>query len=68
MSLSYEQKNTNILNRFDSQVSGSKISRFSVKLNTHNMTVISLNGMTLTECEKMLNQKYADRVVDVKQM
>lgn len=63
--LSHEQKNKNILSRFDSQKSGSQISRFRVKLDTHTMTVISLDGMTHQQCVAMLRKKYAGRVLNV---
>lgn len=68
MTLTADQKNENILNRFETEESGSKISRFRVALDTHKMTVIDLNGMSYQTCVDMLNRKYQGRVVSVEQM
>ena len=63
--ISADQKNENILSRFDVQHEGSKLRTFRATMNDYSMTVISMDGMTVKECEQMLIQKYGERFVSV---
>ena len=65
MSLSYEQKNTNILNRFESQKSGTKVKKFTFMLDGTPVTMINMNNATLIDAIKSLDLRWGNRVSNV---
>jgi len=63
--LSADQKNENILNRFDVQHEGSKLKTYRAEMQGYSMTVISMDGMSIDQCEDMLAKKYGERFICV---
>lgn len=67
--LSTDQKNTNILNRFEPKEGGSHSKAFSVELiDGAKMTVIDLNYKNFQEVTKSVKNKFGERVKSVKEI
>lgn len=67
MSITFEQKNTNILNRFESQKSGTKVKKFSFLLDGKPVTMINMNNASLADAVDSLFGRWGGRVSDVKE-
>ena len=65
MSISFDQKNTNILNRFESQKSGTKVKKFTFSLDNKPVTMINMNNASLVDAKKSLHARWGDRVSNV---
>lgn len=67
MSITFEQKNANILNRFESQKSGTKVKKFSFLLDGKPVTMINMNNASLADAVDSLFGRWGGRVSDVKE-
>jgi hypothetical protein len=67
MSITFEQKNTNILNRFESQKSGAKVRKFTFLLDGKPVTIINMENSSLMEAIKSLKTRWGERVLNVKE-
>ena len=67
MSITFEQKNTNILNRFESQKSGTKVRKFSFFLDGKPVTMINMNNASLAEARESILSRWGKRVLNVKE-
>ena len=65
MSITFEQKNTNILNRFESQKSGTKIRKFTFLLDGKPVTMINMENSSLMGAIKSLKSRWGERVSNV---
>ena len=65
MSLSYEQKNINILSRFETKTVGTKVRRFTFRLDNKPVTMINMNNASLVDAKKSLHARWGDRVSNV---
>ena len=63
--LSAEQKNKNILARFETEVTGTKIKKYTVNLKGTTFSLISMNGETLTQMGEAMKAKFGDRYVSI---
>ena len=67
MSITFEQKNTNILNRFESQKSGTKVRKFTFLLDEKPVTMINMDNNSLNEAKESLSVRWGKRVANVRQ-
>lgn len=67
MSITFEQKNSNILSRFESEKSGAKVKKFSFMLDSKPVTMINMNNCSLSDAVKSLNSRWGKRVGNVKE-
>ena len=67
MSITFEQKNTNILNRFESQKSGTKVRKFTFLLDGKPVTMINMDNNSLNEAKESLSVRWGKRVANVKE-
>jgi len=66
MSLSFEEKNKNILNRFESNITGTKVRKFSFKLDGRPVTMIDVNNASLADAKSSLYSRFGlTRVSDI---
>jgi|TARA_R110000823_G_C15879489_1_gene494932 hypothetical protein len=63
--LTFEQKNTNILNRFESESKGTKLKAYDVKVDGKMMTMIFMDGSNIEQATKSAKNKFPDRVEGV---
>lgn len=62
---SFEQKNNNILNRFETKQLGSKSKCFSVVTKDHRMTVLDMENSSLDDIKKSAFDKFGSDLVSV---
>ncbi len=67
MSLTFDQKNINILDRFESQKLGSKVRKFVFKLDGKPMSMLNMQDCSLDDAIKSLKVRWGNRVSDVKE-
>ena len=67
MSLTFDQKNTNILNRFESQKSGIKVRKFVFRLDGKPMSMLNMHDCSLDDAIKSLNVRWGNRVSHVEE-
>jgi hypothetical protein len=67
MSITFEQKNTNILNRFESQKSGTKVKKFTFMLDGKTLTMINMNNASLSEAVESILSRWGKRACNVKE-
>lgn len=67
MSITFEQKNTNILNRFESQKSGTKVRKFTFLLDEKPVTMINMNNASLSEARESILGRWGKRALNVKE-
>lgn len=67
MSITFEQKNSNILSRFESEKSGTKVKKFSFLLDGKPVTMINMNNSTLNQAKDSLNVRWGKRVNNVRE-
>lgn len=60
--LDNEQRNKNILARFDNEVEGTLISKYRVVLNDRSLTMINMDGLGLTEATLIAQQKFGEKM------
>tara|TARA_R110000822_G_scaffold53402_1_gene137819 strand:- start:618 stop:827 length:210 start_codon:yes stop_codon:yes gene_type:complete len=66
MSLSFEEKNQNILNRFESNITGTKVRKFTFKLDGRSVTMIDVNNASLTDAKDSLYSRFGlARISDI---
>lgn len=65
MSITFEQKNNNILSRFESAKSGTKVKKFSFMLDEKPVTMINMENSSLIEAIKSLKSRWGERVSNV---
>ncbi len=65
MSITFEQKNSNILSRFESAKSGTKVKKFSFMLDGKPVTMINMENSSLSEAIKSLKSRWGERVSNV---
>ena len=63
MSLTYEQKNKNILSRFESNNGSFKTTKITAQVGTSRMTVLSMDGKSRCEIINMLKKKWPNEYV-----
>jgi len=63
----FEQKNKNILSRFETDNHGTHAKSFSVQLKEHAFNMISLNGITLEDARNSAKDRFGSRLVNVTQ-
>lgn len=63
--ISVDQKNQNILNRFEVDDRGTGLRVFKATMQGYGMTIIDMNRMSIEQCQKMLVAKYGDRFISV---
>ena len=63
--ISNEQKNKNILSRFENKTEGTKIKKYTVETLTHNAIMICMNGATLEEAEIKARGIFCSRFVGI---
>ena len=63
--LDNEQRNKNILARFDSEVEGTLISKYRVVLNDRSLTMINMDGLGLVEATLIAKQKFGERMQSI---
>lgn len=67
MSITFEQKNTNILNRFESQKSGTKVRKFTFFLDSKPVTMINMNNASLSQAIESINSRWGERASNVRE-
>lgn len=67
MSYSIQQKNTNILNRFESKLGGSNVTRFVIKTKSSIVNMIDPFGCDLKEATRIAQVKWGNDFVSIKQ-
>lgn len=65
MSITFEQKNSNILSRFESEKSGTKVKKFSFMLDGKPVTMINMQNSSLVGAIKSLKSRWGERVSNV---
>lgn len=65
MSITFEQKNSNILSRFESAKFGTKVKKFSFMLDGKPVTMINMENSSLSEAIKSLKSRWGERVSNV---
>ncbi|MBT5122888.1 MAG: hypothetical protein HOM38_09225 [Euryarchaeota archaeon] len=65
MSITFEQKNSNILSRFESEKSGTKVKKFSFILDGKPVTMINMQNSSLVGAIKSLKSRWGERVSNV---
>jgi len=60
-----EQKNKNILSRFESKQQGSKICKYRVTLDDRSLTMIDMNGMSLGKATQVAKDKFGQRFASI---
>lgn len=63
--LDNEQRNKNILARFDNEVQGTLIAKYRVVLNDRSLTMINMDGLDLTEATLIAKQKFGKRMQSI---
>lgn len=63
--LDNEQRNKNILARFDNEVEGTLIAKYRVVLNDRSLTMINMDGLDLTEATLIAKQKFGERMQSI---
>jgi len=67
MSANHEQKNKNILSRFDTEKSGSKIRKYEFEMNGKTVRMINMENATLEEAKQSLKTRWGDLVQNVRE-
>ena len=67
MSISFEQKNTNILNRFDSHQSGTKVKKFTFLLDGKPLSMINMDNASLSEASESIFSRWGKRASNVRE-
>ncbi len=67
MSISNEQKNKNILSRFDTEKTGTKIKKYTFELDGKNVQMINMQGADISQIIESLNSRWGNRVQNVRQ-
>ena len=67
MSINFEQKNVNILKRFDSQKSGTKVRKFTFLLDGRPLTMINMKDASLSEAKESIFCRWGERASNVKE-
>jgi hypothetical protein len=67
MILNHEQKNKNILSRFDTEKSGSKIRKYEFEMNGKKVRMINMDNATLEQAKKSLKSRWGELVQNVKE-
>jgi len=67
MSISFEQKNTNILNRFESHKSGTKLRKFTFMLDGKPLSMINMDNASLSEAMESIFARWGERASNVKE-
>jgi hypothetical protein len=65
MSITFEQKNSNILSRFESEKSGTKVKKFSFILDGKPVTMINMENSSLIGAIESLKSRWGERVSNV---
>jgi len=63
--LDNEQRNKNILSRFDTEVEGTSITKYRVVLNDRSLTMINMDGLGLPDATQIAKQKFGDRMQSI---
>ena len=63
--LSDEQKNKNILSRFDTKTEGTKIKKYQVELKSKIAIMICMNGATIEEAKAKAKGIFCDQFVSM---
>jgi hypothetical protein len=63
--LDNEQRNKNILKRFESKEVGSKMCKYRVHLDDRSLTMIDMNGMSMQKAEQVAKNKFKQRFVEI---
>ena len=63
--LDNEQRNKNILSRFDTEVEGTSIAKYRVVLNDRSLTMINMDGLGLPDATQIAKQKFGDRMQSI---
>lgn len=63
--LDNEQRNKNILARFDNEVEGTLISKYRVVLNDRSLTMINMDGLDLSEATLIAKHKFGERMQSI---
>ena len=58
--ITHEQKNTNILNRFESKVIGTKTKKYKINVRGDVFSMICMNGETLQDAKESCISKWGD--------
>jgi hypothetical protein len=67
VSLSNEQKNKNILSRFDTEKTGTKIRKYIFEMNGKRVSMINMDNATLDEATQSLKSRWGDAVQNVRE-
>lgn len=67
MSITFEQKNSNILSRFESEKSGTKLKKFAFLLDGKPVTMINMNNASLPEAIESIFCRWGERACNVEQ-
>ena len=65
MTFSIEQKNENILKRFESETSGTVIKKFNFTLDGKNLSMINMRNASLDDAIESLVGRWGERVGNV---
>jgi len=65
MTYSVDQKNTNILNRFESKLGGSKVTRYTIFTKSSVVNMIDLYGCDLNEATRTAKVKWGADFVSI---
>lgn len=68
MSISYEQKNKNILSRFDSNKTGTKIRKYNFEMNGKTVCMINMDNANLKQATESLKSRWGDAVHNVREI
>ena len=63
--LDNEQRNKNILARFDTEVEGTSITKYRVVLNDRRLTMINMDGLDFAEAVLIAKQKFGQRMQSI---
>jgi|TARA_S200002703_G_C3626088_1_gene192260 hypothetical protein len=63
--LDNEQRNKNILARFDTEVEGTSITKYRVVLNDRSLTMINMDGLDFAEAALIAKQKFGERMQSI---
>lgn len=67
MSITFEQKNSNILSRFESEKSGTKVKKFSFMLDGKPVTMINMNNASLSQAAESIASRWGERASNVRE-
>ena len=67
MRITFEQKNSNILSRFESEKSGTKVKKFSFMLDGKPVTMINMNNASLSQAAESITSRWGERASNVRE-